>query len=112
VIITISLLNGCVSEASNIIHAEVLDLFERSHHFFQVYPNPFHGKLIINPGSVLVSSFEISIVDVLGKEVYRQEDAQGYTNINLNYLPDGLYLMRLYFAAGKYKDQVLIIIDS
>jgi hypothetical protein len=100
---------GCSSGSSNIVHAEVLDLNERSPQYVKFYPNPCSGKLIIDPGNMQANSFKISIINAFGKEVYNQKDIKGYSIIDLDFLPDGFYILKLFFDDEHIINQLLVM---
>ncbi|MCX6304379.1 MAG: T9SS type A sorting domain-containing protein [Bacteroidetes bacterium] len=79
---------------------------------FNIYPNPNNGvfSLVIdieNPGPV-----QLSVSNALNVVVFRVENVsagkQGNENINLNFLPDGVYLLSLKTARGTTSRKLII----
>lgn len=63
---------------------------KNQHDLFSVYPNPFSDNLKIN---CQLQNYSISLVDVFGKAVIRQEKKSGNNNISIQSLPPGIYFL-------------------
>jgi len=59
---------------------------------FQVYPNPFSNKLKI---ITHLQNYSITLVDVFGKTVYRQNMVNNNDDINLEILLSGIYFITI-----------------
>lgn len=59
-----------------------------------VFPNPFQDNLTIYYKGIIDKSFQLILYDVNGKEVFRKENVtNNKTNLNLNQLTNGLYIV-------------------
>lgn len=67
---------------------------------FYLFPNPARDHITVS--SVLTIE-EISVCNIMGKEVYREEFNKNLITIPMNELPSGVYIVRV-----KAKDHVLI----
>ena len=68
---------------------------------FQIFPNPSNGQIIIK--SDRTEKAHISIHDKLGKTVFRKFDHNFSTKIDLPFLSDGLYFMKI-----NYDEKVVV----
>jgi hypothetical protein len=68
-----------------------------SNNTISLYPNPSTGHFTLDFGKGLESQATITIVDMLGKEVYKQEVGASTEKlaINLDGLPGGVYMARI-----------------
>jgi hypothetical protein len=57
-----------------------------------LYPNPNHGSFNLN---LPEESCDIAVFNALGQLMYRQENAQGLTTINLQGLSNGMYFLQV-----------------
>lgn len=68
-----------------------------------IYPNPSNGLFTIYISNNISSQITISVVDLLGKEVFNVSDTistPNYTKeINLKNIPAGIYFLRVYSGA-------------
>jgi M6 family metalloprotease-like protein len=75
---------------------------------FTLFPNPANG--IINVSRNTGSAAEISITDLLGREVYRVASFSGeHLTINLTGKPDGIYLLYLKTQSETLVEKIIII---
>lgn len=58
----------------------------------QVYPNPSNEQVTIQTG---VSDIPITIVDVLGREVYKRQVTEPSVTLSTQQFPDGVYYVRV-----------------
>jgi hypothetical protein len=71
----------------------------------QVYPNPSRGEIQVAGNYKLAS-----VVDVLGRLVWQQPQAQaGQATLNLQQLPAGVYLLRLTLPDGSLSTHRLVL---
>ena len=68
-----------------------------------VYPNPFAEKLQIESENPIV---EIQIFDVFGKLVFQK--TKSTNQIELGFLPKGIYLLKLKAATGEWVTQKVV----
>jgi len=69
---------------------------------FNIYPNPAVRQISIQlPLSILENSDGLSIIDMLGKEVFQQKITRQYETIELENLPNGTYLIQLKTLSGE-----------
>ncbi len=62
---------------------------------FTVYPNPLKSTLTVVLPAQSTSTGDLEIRDIYGKIVHRQSMSQNLPEINLDYLPDGVYWVSL-----------------
>ena len=80
--------------------------------YISFYPNPTNGQLNLEFNSIENSNVYVSIVDLMGKVVYKRKLSlsQGYEQIpvDLKSLNQGVYLLR--FKSGKdfYSEKLII----
>lgn len=67
---------------------------------FTSFPNPFSNTLtLLNNNS---ESYSASVYNSTGEVVYRKENVSSTTEpVNLEFLPDGIYFIKLEFTSGK-----------
>ncbi len=66
----------------------------------KIYPNPFSNQFNIDFGINNLENANIEIIDVLGKSVYQQRLTTTKTMIDINYLTQGVYLLKLFNEKG------------
>lgn len=59
------------------------------------YPNPSSGKFNIKLNENIVENFELIVLDILGKEVYKSKINNQIETIDLSFLNKGVYLASL-----------------
>ena len=63
---------------------------------FEIYPNPSKGLVFIKNDTELISSdYEVSIYDLKGSEIYKNEKGKFDTTINLSSLNPGIYFVKI-----------------
>jgi hypothetical protein len=60
---------------------------------FQIYPNPANEIIAIKSNEILD---RIEIIDVRGKMVFSKKTNEFETNVNINSLSAGLYLIKIF----------------
>ena len=60
-----------------------------------IYPNPSSGILNIDIADVNVTVKRVTILNILGKEVFRKENLQSNSTIDLSSLPKGIYFVHI-----------------
>ena len=91
--------NGCSGSAqSSIVVDECLGLEDNELSSVNVFPNPSSGNLVIDAGTDQLVS--ITVYDRLGKLVLSQEVEATSTNIDLSFVADGVYTLRIVTSAG------------
>ncbi len=90
--------NGCSAKDSiEVSVVDCLGLFEQNQNNFTVYPNPFDDYATINFGPELTQNHTIIIYDVLGQEVYRNENVDGSVlEIKKQDLGVGVYILSIF----------------
>ena len=66
---------------------------------FSVYPNPADDKITINLSKDATAS-SLTILNILGEEVYTGIPKAGTTDIDISNFPKGIYLIRLQGEKG------------
>jgi hypothetical protein len=75
----------------------------KPHERINIYPNPVNDMLYIDIPSTIAS---IEIVDVVGKSVYK---GKAINHLPISFIPNGVYLIKLYKEEGLYFSQKLLI---
>lgn len=69
----------------------IIDITEQAQKFTaEVYPNPFNNLINIDNNS---HKFNLTIKDVFGKIVYNQLILSSHFELDLNFIPNGIYFM-------------------
>lgn len=83
--------NGCTSDASNAIIADVKNIINAND--LKIYPNPAHGTLIIEMNQVTDHSV-FSIINTEGQVIFMQEIVKPITRIDIGNFPRGIYVAK------------------
>lgn len=101
--------NGCTdtSNCYNVIVTGVESNIQHPTSDFSIYPNPANGVLIVHCTSCNLQHATISILDILGNEVYNSgSDAPGTMNytrrIDIQHLSKGIYFVKVENEALKF----------
>lgn len=77
----------------------------------KVFPNPVNNKVVINYEALKTNHFELTIIDVLCKEVYKLENTEIHKNneliIDLTILSKGHYTVLFRTNIGNYSQKLL-----
>lgn len=77
----------------------------------KVFPNPVNNKVVINYEALKTNHFELTIIDGLGKEVYKLENTEIHKNneliIDLTILSKGHYTVLFKTNIGNYSQKLL-----
>ncbi|MCG9880212.1 MAG: PKD domain-containing protein [Bacteroidia bacterium] len=80
---------------------------------FTMYPNPNLGNFSLQLTEVWTEPITLSILDVLGKEIFQQTFipmGKNKIDINLEGISDGTYLIKLSSENYQYRDQKFVVI--
>lgn len=69
-----------------------------------MYPNPSQGLLNIQT----TSQQQLKILNAIGNVVYEKDGANGLQQLDLNFLPKGLYIIKLKEAQKVYVEKLII----
>ncbi len=73
---------------------------------FRFYPNPTTGISYVELPSATI--YEISVRDLLGREILRKSNLQGKTELNLSGFPKGIYFLQVQTEQGEFfREKVL-----
>ncbi|NLN74501.1 MAG: M6 family metalloprotease domain-containing protein [Bacteroidales bacterium] len=87
------IVDGCESDASNVIVIIGNSISENNSEFITIYPNPFEEKLIIELTSNIETA-KIQIYNTLGQILY-SEQAQQRTVVNTQDFATGVYFIKI-----------------
>ncbi|MGB3949246.1 MAG: FG-GAP-like repeat-containing protein [Bacteroidia bacterium] len=73
-----------------------------------IYPNPTTGTLNVIVNNPNVDINNIRIVNIIGNEIYNSSNVSSNTQINLNGLPKGFYLIQLTSQQEKITRRIII----
>ena len=62
---------------------------------FYVYPNPVTDKLYININSATIENLTITLIDVLGKEIYKTKSFNKTLTIDVSFYANGIYFLSI-----------------
>jgi len=77
-------------------------------HTILVYPNPFSTELVVDIMS-FTKNMDITVFRIDGKELLNQKLNETRTRINFNYLPAGVYILKI---TGERESQVIKILKE
>ncbi|MDP3928788.1 MAG: PKD domain-containing protein, partial [Bacteroidota bacterium] len=80
---------------------------------YSLYPNPNTGSFGIQFNNVLIEPITITVLDVLGKQVYQKIHNQAGKNIleiDIENLNDGTYMLLVTSDSKQYRDQKFVVI--
>ena len=76
---------------------------------FNVFPNPStNGKFIIEH-SIVSNPANLEVYNALGERVYKGSNVEARSDINLDFLPNGTYLLNLTTSNGKESKTIIIL---
>jgi hypothetical protein len=100
--------NGCQTCVAAYVIWTVIESQSSNTNFIKVYPNPFHTSATVVISLEKEALTELSIYDMVGKEIQRTEVMTGTTEIGN--LPAGMYLLRVReIASGQINIARLIV---
>ncbi len=74
---------------------------------FRFYPNPTTGISYVKLPSTTI--YEISVRDLLGREILRKSNLQGRTELNLSGFPKGIYFLQVQTEQGEFFREKVIL---
>ncbi len=86
------------STASSILQFSVVAAYNEKKEYFNLYPNPNNGQFTVDFSSLVdAEKFIITIVDLIGKTVYREEFSAEDTvrQFDLTHLNSGIYVLMI-----------------
>ena len=97
--------NGCISSDTSFIEVyDDLGIINSISSNWSIYPNPFNTGIYID----INESVHISIIDILGREVYFQK-ANDSVNISLSDLSKGIYHVHLSGLEAERKQSIRLV---
>ncbi len=76
-----------------------------------IYPNPSHDFITVNINTNVIENLKISIVDVLGKEIYKGTSFNKTINIDVSSYATGIYIISILNQNGKSLYNSKFIVD-
>ncbi|PHR12061.1 MAG: hypothetical protein COA40_10035 [Aequorivita sp.] len=100
----VNIVDGCLSDPFAVTVTVTLSINEFSEANFSYYPNPTRDKLTLKHSSEIS---EISISNLLGQNILDLHPQNSEVELNLTFLPKGIYLITL--SANEAKKTINII---
>ncbi len=92
------------------LYSQVLNIYYLSlDHSFSIAPNPFFNKLMIQNNGSAVGITRVSIVDMVGREIYNKSIASDQVNTTINtttWLP-GVYIVRISNVGSSITNKII-----
>lgn len=92
----------------NRINLSTLDVTETATQNIGVFPNPTHGLFTIKTSDISLLGGEITIHNLLGKQIFRTIHSSLETIIDLHGRPQGVYLVRMNHPDKIWTDKIVI----
>lgn len=86
------------SSVSSVLQFSVVAAYNEKKEYFNLYPNPNNGQFTVDFSSLVdAEKFIITIVDLIGKTVYREEFSAEETTrqFDLSHLNSGIYVLMI-----------------
>lgn len=96
--------NGVESSASNKVHHGNVGVGENSIVDLQVYPNPTHGKVIVEADGLV----SVVVYDVLGQEIMQSNATDNVATLNLSGLQSGVYFIKADALTGSSIQKIIL----
>jgi outer membrane protein assembly factor BamB len=101
--------NGCVSPPSNSVrYSSVIVLGINKEVEFTVSPNPFNSYLRIEFPEKFGTRVDVEIYNLAGKIVGKTNDLQSGDKLNLESIPQGVYLIKISNALGEILENKIL----
>ena len=81
---------------------------ENRNNEFAVFPNPTNGMITIT-SKALTSVMNVAVYNVVGDMVHESKTTQTKTQLDLSYLSNGVYFVKVSLAEGKQATYKLVI---
>lgn len=93
-------LNECTSDFSNVINVIITGVLENNRVIsVSLYPNPSNGQFTVEIHNAGQENYDLEVINLLGIPVYKQKNFQVSgncsENLNLQFLPSGVYYLVL-----------------
>jgi hypothetical protein len=88
-------LNGCVSDTSNHIYSNIVEVGEKMKSSLSLFPNPVFDMLSFEVRSNQAFVKFIEIYDLRGKEIFKLQTCEAKINIDMKYYPKGMYFIKV-----------------
>ena len=106
------IVDGCVSQPSNVIHVEIVGIFSNILKEIRIYPNPVEGSFVVQFPTQPKGQIDLNLVDITGREVVveRTVQFQGVLSepILVRGLASGIYLLKLKNETMEYRGKLII----
>lgn len=78
---------------------------------FKVYPNPVSGELFIQPSSNIEEGYTLELYSTKGEKIKSEciEPGSNLYRFDTSSLRNGIYILRLISASGKYSEEEVIV---
>ncbi|MES2763359.1 MAG: T9SS type A sorting domain-containing protein [Bacteroidota bacterium] len=97
-----------VTNTSHNTYMMITGIKENVNNEFALFPNPTTGMITIT-SKILVTAMNIAVYNVVGDMVHENKTTQSKTQLDLSYLSNGVYFVKVSLAKGKAATYKLVI---
>jgi hypothetical protein len=88
--------NNCSATASQSVNVSLCTgILELNNETVSVYPNPASNMINVKMNTTLINNATLELYDATGKLIAQQKVSNEYSFININYLANGIYTVRV-----------------
>ncbi|MGV6828145.1 MAG: endonuclease [Flavobacteriales bacterium] len=87
---------------------EIAGVYDTYFTNLQVYPNPASNVIWVTTNSEFIPTTQISLYDILGRQVVLQTMDNSTTKLDVSYLNTGMYILKMQNSKGEISKKVLI----
>jgi hypothetical protein len=101
---------GCyIKQDITVDIASSIESIEPASNYFKIMPNPSQNTFYLKVVTHLSSSYDISIIDMLGRTVHQTFDTDSpFISYDVSQIPNGTYLVRLEHETETYTQKLVI----
>ena len=97
-----------ITNTSHNTYLMITGIKENKNNEFAVFPNPTNGMITIT-SKALTSAMNVAVYNVVGDMVHESKTMQTRTQLDLSYLSNGVYFVKVSLAEGKQATYKLVV---